>query len=124
MLRKRGVPNAEATAGTLARAFADDLTISTSSVESMVTALAIIEEFCQWSGARVNWGKSEITGYDFKTGKEIPECRLNVICAKLKWIDPDNPIRLLGIRSSIKGSSLGEKRHIQASAKTLQSICV
>ena len=123
MLKRRGVDNAERVALLVARAFADDLTISTDNVPDAEAALNVIKEFCKWSGTKVNWGKSEITAYDFRAEQPLTECQFNAACAQLKWVNPDDPIRLLGVRSSIKGSCQGEKRHIQTSAKELGQAC-
>jgi len=74
MLKRRGVDNAERVALLVARAFADDLTISTDNVPDAEAALNVIKEFCEWSGTKVNWGKSEITAYDFRAEQPLTEC--------------------------------------------------
>ena len=42
--------------------FADDST----NVHDMNVLLACVNSYCQWAGAKINMGKTEVTGYDYK----------------------------------------------------------
>ena len=43
--------------------YADDGTLITNSVDDMISLLAIVQEFSDWSGIRLNVGKCKVTAY-------------------------------------------------------------
>jgi hypothetical protein len=108
---------------TAQRAFADDLTLTTMSESDMNKCLELLSQFCKWSGARPHVKKSEITAFDFDKGQTIPTESIKLDGQSLTCVDPNSPSRYLGYRSSIRGSTMGEIRHIFASTAELAVKC-
>ena len=52
--------------GTNTLYFTDDSTLMTTNVYDMNVLLACVNNYCQWAGAKINMGKTEVTGYEYK----------------------------------------------------------
>ena len=105
------------------RAFADDLTLTTSTAEGMSTGLRTIASFCTWSGARPNLDKSEIAAYDFGGRRALPTDNIKMEGQPLAPLNPETPFRYLGFRFSLTGSWDGEMQHILSTTKELALPC-
>jgi len=46
--------------------FADDSTLMTTNVHDMNVLLDCVNSYRQWTGVKINIGKTEVTGYDFE----------------------------------------------------------
>ena len=104
-------------------AFADDLSLITETIEKMKIALKAVEDFCTWSGAKVNADKSEFSGNDFRTGEALSQVKLSIHGKALGWVNPNNASRYLGVRSSITGKFQDEKAHVFLLLKQLSDLC-
>ena len=94
------------------RAFADDITLTTSDVDATKLFLSIVEIFCEWSGMRLNVPKSEITAYDFRSKTEPDVSNVTVNGIPLQRLPPDQQFRHLGFRFSLLGDFKAEREHI------------
>jgi len=59
-----GLSQGEVVTNTLC--FADDSTLITTNLHDMNVLLACVNCYCQWAGVKINMGKTEVTGYDYK----------------------------------------------------------
>ena len=107
---------------TPARAFADDVTLATTSVEDMSTLLTIVDQFCNWSGMRLNVPKSEITAYNFRSKLEPDTSEIRVGGQALQRLAPTDPFRYLGFRFSLKGDFNAEAAHIMEGVTELMTV--
>ena len=68
--------------------FADDLTLIPTNVHELNILSACVNSYCQWADVKINMGKTEVTGYDYKqlcppdlsilqfgSGKPTMQCR-------------------------------------------------
>jgi len=88
---------------TPARGFADDLTILTGSEADMTYLLQVVKKFCDWSGMRVKREKSVISGFDYKTGRNILTEGIMFDGASLSNLPATDSFPYLGIRASLIG---------------------
>ena len=72
----------------LHRAFADDLALATETRANMQIALTAVEDFCQWSGMRVNASKSEASGWDFRRKLALDTISFMIDNVPLTPLDP------------------------------------
>jgi hypothetical protein len=107
----------------LHRAFADDLALATETRANMQIALTAVEDFCQWSGMRVNASKSEASGWDFRRKLALDTISFMIDNVPLTPLDPANPYKYLGIHCSLTGSFRNEKQHIYSVTANLRDKC-
>ena len=107
---------------TPARAFADDVALTTSTVKDMTKLLAVVDQFCAWSGMRLNTPKSEISAWDFKSGSEPDVSKSTVNGQTLARLPPTQAFRYLGFRFSLMGKWNEEVTHIMTTTKELLQV--
>ena len=100
--------------------FVDDATLLSESEEHMQALLTCVDKFCEWTGVRINVEKSEITGYNFRTSRELPTSHLNMSGMKLKTIRPWDTFKYLGVRMTATGDMSAERKYVKD--KTLSLI--
>ena len=89
---------------TAVRAFADDATLTTKSVDDMEVLLALVDRFCAWSGMRLNVPKSEVSAWNFKLNCEPDVSSIRVGGQALQRLAPTDAFRYLGFRFSLMGN--------------------
>ena len=94
------------------RAFADDITLVTNSNKSMAELLNAVDEFCKWSGMRVNVSKSEISAWDFNKNTTPDVSTVTMNGTPLEQLLASKAFRYLGFRFSLSGSWDEEIAHI------------
>jgi hypothetical protein len=100
--------------------FVDDATLISESDEHMQTLFDCVDAFCDWTGVKINVDKSEITGYNFKTSRELPTGHLKLVGKKPKIIRPWDTFKYLGVRMTATGDMTEERKYVKD--KTLQLI--
>ena len=124
-LHQPGIGHQSATGlQTPCRAFADDITLTTSDVDATRLLLGIVETFCKWSGMRLNVPKCEITAYDFRSKTEPDVSNVTVNGTPLQRLAPDQPFRHLGFRFSLLGDFKAERQHITDCTMALLPIVI
>ena len=107
---------------TNALAFADDATLLVEGTTQMAKLLQCVHEFCEWAGVQINLGKSEVTGYDFGTGRPINTCSLNIGGQSPKHIHPSTPFKYLGIRLNVLGNMDAEREYVISKTRALRTM--
>ena len=107
-----------------ARGFADDLAIVAGSGADMVRLLAVVSDFCAWSGMRIKREKSVTTGFDFKNHSSLPTEGILFDGAPLAGLEADAAFAYLGVRASLVSPSrspvrAGERRRRRCLAPCL-----
>jgi hypothetical protein len=108
---------------TAQRAFADDLTLTTSTVAEMNACLQLLAQFCRWTGAQPNHKKSEITAYDFADNAGLETDGILLQGRQLTPLPSSDHFRYLGFRFSLEGSWKGELDHIMSTTKAIGQEC-
>jgi hypothetical protein len=99
----------------------------------MTRLLQVVDDFCEWSGMRIELKKSPTTAYDFGAKQELPTEDIKYQGTPHTRLPADESFPYLGIRASLvemgrrKGpaSSPGrsaEKQHVIAATKELVDI--
>jgi len=81
--------------------FADDSTFMATNVHDMNVLLACVNSYCQWAGVKINMGKTEVTGYDYKRECPLDLSILQLGNGKPKIVMPCDPVKYLGVRLTI-----------------------
>jgi len=100
--------------------FADDSTLMTTNVHDMNVLLACVNSYCQWAGVKINMGKTEVTGYDYKRKCPLDLSILQLGNGKPKIVMPWDPVKYLGVRLTITGDLTFERDYVRK--KTLDTI--
>jgi len=100
--------------------FADDSTLMTTNVHDMNVLLVCVNSYCQWAGVKINMGKTEVTGYDYKQKCPLYLSVLQLRNGKPKIVMPWDPVRYLGFRLTITGDLTFERNYVRK--KTLDTI--
>ena len=107
---------------TAVRAFADDATLTTKSVDDMEVLLALVDRFCTWSGMRLNVLKSEVSAWNFKLNCEPDVSSIRVGGQALQRLAPTDAFRYLGFRFSLMGNLQAEVDHILQGVADLKPV--
>ena len=86
----------------------------------MNVLLACVNCYCQWAGVKINMGKTEVTGYDYKRKCPLDLSILQLRNFKPKIMMPWDPVKYLGVRLTITGDLTFERDY--ARKKTLDTI--
>ena len=70
----------------------------TTSVHDMNVLLACVNSYCQWAGGKINMGKTEVTGYDYKRKCPLDLSILQLRNGKPQMVMPWDPVKYLGVR--------------------------
>ena len=89
----------------------------------MNRCLDTLSRFCEWSGTRPHYKKSEITAYDFARNQSICTESIKMNGHSLTYLPPDKPFRYLGLRHTILGSTTAEVDYILQRAKNVVKAC-
>ena len=103
-------------------AFADDATLLTEHNDHMAKLMQCVHEFCEWAGVQINMGKSEVTGYDFRSSRPISTHGLRIGGQSPKHILPSTPFKYLGIRLNILGEMAAEREYVISKTRALSSM--
>ena len=90
----------------------------------MVRLLAVVSDFCAWSGMRIKREKSVTTGFDFKNHSSLPTEGILFDGAPLAGLEADAAFAYLGVRASLVSPSrspvrAGERRRRRCRAPCL-----
>ena len=96
--------------------FADDSTLMTTNIHDMNVLLACVNSYCQWAGVKINMGKTEVTGYDYKRKCPLDLSILQLGSGRPKIVMPWDPVKYL----TISGDLTFERDYIRK--KTLDTI--
>ena len=99
--------------------FADDSTLITTNVHDINVLLACVNSYCQWVGVKINMGKTEVTGYDYKRKCPLDLSILQLGNGKPKTVMPWDPVKYLGVCLTITGDLTFERDYVR---KTLDNI--
>jgi hypothetical protein len=86
---------------TQARGFADDLVLCTESADDMNRLLAVVSDFCTWSGMKTTLEKSGASAFDFARKKELTTGEILFYGAPLVHLPTDESFSYLGVCASI-----------------------
>ena len=116
---------------TPARGFADDLGIVCSSAADMQRLMGVVARFCDWSGMRVNLGKTVITAFDYRTKTDLDTDQIRFNGNPLIRLAADESFPYLGVRASLIASRkrcalspglASEKDHVFSATRELVHI--
>jgi len=82
----------------------------------MNVLLACVNSYCQWAGAKINMGKTEVTGYDYKRQCPLDLRILQLGNGKPKIVMLWDPIKYLGVRLTITGDWTFERYNVRKKA--------
>jgi len=105
---------------TNALCFADDSTLMTTNVHDMNVLLACVNSYCQWLDVKINMGKTEVTGYDYKRKCPLDLSIFQLGNGKPKIVMPWDPGKYLGVRLTMTGDLTFERDYVRK--KTLDTI--
>jgi len=92
--------------------FAEDSTLMTTNVHDMDVFLACVNNYCQWAGAKIDVGNTQVTGYDYKRTCPLDLSILQIGNGKPKIVMPWDPVKYLGVRLTIAGDSSFERDYV------------
>ena len=93
------------------RGYVDDLAVFAASDYDIVTSCKIIDEFCQWTHARVNKSKSQLLGlgaWDWESQVEKELAKHPKRVWPVQWLKPVRSMKLLGINFTSTTASTTE----------------
>jgi len=93
--------------------FADDFTLITTNVHKMNILLACLNSYCQWADVKINMGKSEVTGYDYKQLCPPDLSILQFGNGKPMIVMPWDLIKYMGFRLTITGDLTFERDYVR-----------
>ena len=100
-------------------AYADDLALLLASTDARHTASQLQDivhrmgEFCDWAGLEVSALKTEVTGYDFASGKDLLPT-MSYKGGTLPRRPATEPFKYLGMRVSLTGDTSAERNYVLA----------
>ena len=113
------------------RGFADDLVLTTELAPGMSRLLAVVADFCDWTGARVKLAKSFITAYDYGRKQMLPTDGILYRGSPLVHLPADQSFPYLGVRASLVSAGsrrragpilAAEKAHVLTATKDLVTV--
>ena len=105
------------------RGFADDVAVTTTSISDTKKALDAIDNFCEWSGMRLNTMKTKATAYNFLTQSEVDLSSLKYHGEAFEQIPSNSSFKHLGIYTCLQRKWDDEITHIfDGCLKLLKSI--
>ena len=100
--------------------FADDSMLMTTNVHDMNVLLACVNSYCQCAGVKINMGKTEATGYDYKQKCPLDLSILQLRNGKPKTVMPWDPVKYLVVCLTITSDLTFESDYVWK--KTLNTI--
>jgi ribonuclease HI len=104
------------------RGFADDVALVAASEANMQRLLEVVDRFCSFTGMRVKFSKSVITGYDFRRRRDVDTSRITYQGQPLPHLPAAGAFPYLGIRMSITGSLNAEMAHVITATRELLEV--
>ena len=92
--------------------FVDDATLASWSAEDMILMLQVVQEVCDWLGIDINLEKTEVSAFDYGTGRELDTDFLRLGGRKILRLDPRESFKYLGIRLSLVGECKSERAYV------------
>jgi len=93
----------------------------TTYVHNMNVLLACINSYCQWAGVKINMGKTEETGYDYKRQCPFDLSILQLGNGKPKIVMLWDPVKYSGVRLTITGDLTFERDCVRKKRSTPSS---
>mmetsp|Transcript_49800 Transcript_49800/g.73169 ORF Transcript_49800/g.73169 Transcript_49800/m.73169 type:complete len:156 (+) Transcript_49800:83-550(+) len=88
----------------------------TTNVHDMNVLSACVNSYCQWAGVKINMGKTEVTGYDYKRQCPLDLSILQLGNGKPKIVMPWDPVKYLGHRITTTGDLNFERDYVRKNA--------